>query len=85
MRDVCGGLFAYRYAILAQFKALLSIKCCEISERLVGAMPKRIMVVNDTQEILELFREILTDEGYDVVLYSYGIQDLAEVERSSPI
>lgn len=47
-------------------------------------MPTRIMVVNDTQEILELFREILTDEGHEVVLYSYGIQDLAEVERVQP-
>lgn len=47
-------------------------------------MPKRIMVVNDTQEILELFREILTDEGYEVFLYSYGIQDLAEVQRVNP-
>ena len=42
------------------------------------------MVVNDTQEILQLFREILTDEGYDVVLYSYAIQDLAEIERAQP-
>lgn len=47
-------------------------------------MSTRIMVVNDTQEILELFREILTDEGYEVFLYSYGIQDLAEVERVQP-
>lgn len=47
-------------------------------------MTTRIMVVNDTQEILELFREILTDEGYEVFLYSYGIQDLAEVERINP-
>lgn len=47
-------------------------------------MPTRIMVVNDTQEILELFREILEDEGYEVCLYSYGIQDLAEVERIAP-
>jgi DNA-binding response OmpR family regulator len=47
-------------------------------------MSIRIMVINDTQEILELFREILTDEGYEVFLYSYGIQDLAEVERVNP-
>jgi DNA-binding response OmpR family regulator len=42
------------------------------------------MVVNDTQEILDLFREILTDEGYEVALYSYAIQDLDEVERVKP-
>lgn len=47
-------------------------------------MPTRIMVINDTQEILELFRDILTDEGYEVFLYSYGIQDLAEVEKVAP-
>jgi CheY-like chemotaxis protein len=47
-------------------------------------MPTRIMVVNDTQEILQLFREILTDEGYDVILYSYAIQDLDEIERAQP-
>jgi DNA-binding response OmpR family regulator len=47
-------------------------------------MATRIMVINDTQEILELFREILTDEGYEVVLYSYTIQELEEIERVKP-
>jgi DNA-binding response OmpR family regulator len=47
-------------------------------------MATRIMVVNDTQEILQLFREILTDEGYEVILYSFAIQDLAEIERGKP-
>jgi CheY-like chemotaxis protein len=47
-------------------------------------MPTRIMVVNDTQEILQLFREILTDEGYEAILYSYAIQDLVEIERVKP-
>ena len=47
-------------------------------------MPQRILVVNDTKEILELFREILTEAGYEVSLYSYGIQDLDEVERVAP-
>ncbi len=47
-------------------------------------MATRIMVINDTQEILELFREILTDEGYEVLLYSYGIQDMTEVECVKP-
>lgn len=32
-----------------------------------------VLVVNDTQEILGLFREILEEEGYSVVLSSYGI------------
>ncbi len=47
-------------------------------------MPTRIMVVNDTQEILELFQDLLTEEGYEVALYSYAIEDLAVVERVKP-
>jgi DNA-binding response OmpR family regulator len=47
-------------------------------------MAKRIMVVNDTQEILDLFRLILEEEGYEVVPYSYAIQDMLEVERVQP-
>ena len=44
-------------------------------------MSTRIMVVDDSQELLDLFRELLTDEGYEVVLNAVGIQDIAEVER----
>ncbi len=44
----------------------------------------RIMVVNDSREILELFEEILTEEGYEVDLYSYGLHDLIEVKESAP-
>ncbi len=47
-------------------------------------MPARIMVVNDTQEILELFEDLLTSEGYEVILYSFAIRDLDEVERHKP-
>lgn len=47
-------------------------------------MAKRILVVNDTQEILELFREILEEEGYEVVLYSYAVMDMLEIERIAP-
>ena len=47
-------------------------------------MPARIMVINDTQEILELFEDLLTEEGYEVVLYSYSIQDMREIERVKP-
>ncbi|MEJ7763658.1 MAG: response regulator [Thermomicrobiales bacterium] len=46
--------------------------------------PRRILVVNDTQEILDLFRDILEEEGYEVVLYSYAFHDLAEVKRFMP-
>ena len=47
-------------------------------------MSTRIMVVDDSQELLDLFRELLTDEGYEVVLNAVGIQDIAEVERVQP-
>ncbi len=47
-------------------------------------MAARIMVINDTQEILELFDELLREEGYEVVLYSQAIQDMAEIERIKP-
>jgi DNA-binding response OmpR family regulator len=47
-------------------------------------MATRIMVINDTKDILELFRAILESEGYEVILYSYAIQDIVEVERIMP-
>ncbi len=47
-------------------------------------MASRIMVINDTQEILELFEELLSDEGYETVLYSQAIQDMHEIERIKP-
>lgn len=45
---------------------------------------KKIMVINDTQEILEAFHEILTDEGYEVVLYSYAVEDIEVIEQQKP-
>lgn len=44
----------------------------------------RIMVVNDTTEILELFHQILEEEGYEVYLYSYSIEDLNEIRKVKP-
>ena len=41
----------------------------------------RILVVNDTQEILELFRIALEQEGYEVFLSSYPLQKFREVEQ----
>jgi DNA-binding response OmpR family regulator len=45
---------------------------------------RHVMVVNDTQEILDLFREILEGEGYRVSLYSYAFRDLDEIEQDRP-
>jgi DNA-binding response OmpR family regulator len=47
-------------------------------------MATRIMVINDTQEILDMFRAILEDEGYEVILYSFAILDMTEYERVKP-
>lgn len=47
-------------------------------------MPARILVVNDTQEILELFRMLLEEEGYDVILAGFPIQEIDEIERIKP-
>ncbi|MGH2559131.1 MAG: response regulator [Thermomicrobiales bacterium] len=43
-----------------------------------------ILVVNDSQEILELFRDLLEEEGYRVSLYSYALHDLNEVKEIGP-
>lgn len=37
---------------------------------------KHILVVNDTQEILDLFRMILEDEGYRVTALGFAVEDL---------
>ena len=42
-------------------------------------------MVNDTQEILELFRMLLEEEeGYDVVLSGFPIQQVKEIEHINP-
>jgi DNA-binding response OmpR family regulator len=48
-------------------------------------LKSRILVVNDTQEILELFRMLLEEEeGYDVVLSGFPIQQVQEIEHIKP-
>src|SRR5438874_13393688 len=47
-------------------------------------MTQRILVVNDTQEILELFRMILEGEGYDAILSGFPIQQISDVEQINP-
>jgi DNA-binding NtrC family response regulator len=43
-----------------------------------------ILVINDDQEILTLFEEILVEAGYCAVLYSSAINDLTEIEAVAP-
>jgi DNA-binding response OmpR family regulator len=50
----------------------------------VPARQPHILVVNDTQEILDLFQELLEEEGYRVTLYSYAFKDVAEIRAIAP-
>ena len=47
-------------------------------------MPTRILVINDTQEILDLFRILLEEEGFEVVLSGFPFQQVSEIEQISP-
>jgi len=49
-----------------------------------AARQLHVLVVNDTPEILDLFREILEEEGYSVTLYSYAFRDLDDIKRDRP-
>jgi DNA-binding response OmpR family regulator len=42
------------------------------------------LIINDNQEILELFDELLREEGYEPVLYSHAFSDLDEIEKIKP-
>jgi DNA-binding response OmpR family regulator len=44
----------------------------------------RILVVNDTQDILDLFRHLLEEEGYEAVLSGSPVQQVSEIERINP-
>jgi CheY-like chemotaxis protein len=46
--------------------------------------PRHILVVNDTQEILDLFREILEEEGYRVTLSTFTFRDLDDIITLQP-
>jgi DNA-binding response OmpR family regulator len=47
-------------------------------------MATRILVINDTQEILDLFRTLLEGEGYEVVLSGFPFQRVSEIEQINP-
>jgi CheY-like chemotaxis protein len=45
----------------------------------------KIMVINDSEEVLALFQDILqNEEGHEVVLCSYRIRDLDEIRSQNP-
>ena len=47
-------------------------------------MPKRLLVVNDRREVLELFDQIIPKDKYELFLYSYGMEELKAVEHLKP-
>ncbi len=47
-------------------------------------MAVRILVVNDDQDILDVFKTVLEDEGYEAILYRYLITDLSEIAQLNP-
>jgi DNA-binding response OmpR family regulator len=44
----------------------------------------RVLVINDTQELLEMFRLLLEQEGHEVVLSGMPILKVSEVEQIRP-
>lgn len=48
------------------------------------ATGKHILVVNDTQEILDLFRMILEEEGYHVTALGFAVEDLRRIIDAAP-
>ena len=45
---------------------------------------KHVLVVNDTEEIIELFRDILEGMGHRVTATSYAPEDLEEIKKVAP-
>jgi len=56
----------------------------DANRALQAGVPKHILVINDTQEILDLFRDILEEEGHRVSLYSYAFKDISEIRQIQP-
>ena len=48
------------------------------------ASGKHVLVVNDTEEILDLYRAILEDLGHRVTAWSFSPDDLAKVTEIQP-
>ena len=47
-------------------------------------MAQRILVIDDTQEILDLLRTILEKDGYEVHVATYVFDDLHQIEQLHP-
>lgn len=47
-------------------------------------MPRRILVIDETQLLLDLFQAILGEEGYDVMLSLLTFPDLDRIDQLQP-
>jgi CheY-like chemotaxis protein len=45
---------------------------------------KHILVINDTQEVLEVLKDLLEEEGYQVTIHSTAIRDLETIKSIKP-
>jgi CheY-like chemotaxis protein len=45
---------------------------------------KRVLIANDTQEILELFKDILEGMGFETVLISFAPREMDQVRQAKP-
>ena len=49
-----------------------------------GQLPKHVLLVNDTEEIIELLRDIVEGMGHRVTAATYAPEDLAKVIEINP-
>jgi CheY-like chemotaxis protein len=45
---------------------------------------KHVLIINDTQEVLEVVKELLQEEGYRVTIHSRAIRDLEQIKSIAP-
>ena len=62
----------------------LSVKVAEVSLRKGLYMKARVMVVNDDQAILDLYRLLLEGEGYETHLSMIAIEDVRKIKELAP-
>ena len=55
-----------------------------MTEQQAAPRGKHVLVVNDTEEILDLFRSILDDLGHRMTAWSFSPDDLAKVTEIEP-
>jgi CheY-like chemotaxis protein len=59
--------------------------CTEMPPRkLKPGAGKRVLIANDTQEILELFKDILEEMGFETVLISFAPREMDQVRAAKP-